>query len=147
MDNAYYLDCMGIPLWRCRSEPRAAIDAYFYQLGPEMLLLFDANTQDAEETALVEAIVKAVKRPYQGGLKHAFRFCSTKTLKVIIALGQRVAECVLQQAVDIEVIRGKVLTKEGARVVVTYSPQQLLQRNALKAATWRDVQLGIRQLA
>src|SRR3990167_11491545 len=106
MDQAIYLERMGISRWHLRSSqappPAATLsDVYCFRLGslaePRCLLLFDAEDQTAQEQDLAVAMVKAMQQPYAGGYEAAFSFDSMPSVVVVVALGVRAAAYALQQ--------------------------------------------------
>ena len=134
----HYLQAMGIEVWRLRAQPRLAY--YFFTLmnvqqQPVGLLFADAILHTEEEHTLVEAIVRAMKMPVEGGLTHgqSHRKGPYETIKVIILLGK----CTSKH-IDI-----KNNFHEDCTVIQSYSPAELLANHQLKAATWKDVQVAM----
>src|SRR3990167_5763154 len=149
MDHHQYLEDMGITVWRCRQphSVNVGVNCYCYWAGSTGVFLFDAVLQNAAEVQLVEAIVKATQLTCQGGFQQNFTLEQIpSSVKIILALGQQVAEMTLQQTVDIEKIRGQAIGLSHFTVIASYAPPQLLAQKTLKAATWKDVQLAMRQI-
>ena len=59
--------------------------------------------------------------------------------KVIIAMGETVAQQLLNSTESIELLRGKRHTFENIPLIVTYHPHDMLQNLANKAKTWDDL--------
>lgn len=61
------------------------------------------------------------------------------SVKVIVAMGERVAQQLLSSVESIEQLRGKVHVYQGVPLIVTYHPSDLLQQLSTKAKTWDDL--------
>lgn len=136
-----YLQAMGVETWRLRA-PHAVRAYYCYTLcdtqqQPLALLMADVTVRDDIELNLVEAIAKATRLNVIEGLQ------PTASADVLILLGPQVVELFFQQDVGVEHLRGKVQQLESYKVIVSYSPAQLLADKSLKAAAWRDVQMAM----
>lgn len=65
---------------------------------------------------------------------------------VVIAMGEIVAQKLLNSIEPIEKLRGKLHAVNGAQIVVTYHPDDLLQHLPNKAKTWDDLCLALNEL-
>lgn len=147
-----YLKYMGIEQWRLRDVVAAVTPSihniYFYRVGDastrQVTLLFDADLQTEQEAHLAEAIVKAMQLPYCGGYQALFTL--PLTLEIVVLLGPRVAEFVLQQGVGVTALRGRVMHVKNLSIIVSHPLRHLLNQRVLKAETWQDIQLAMQLL-
>ncbi len=66
--------------------------------------------------------------------------------KVIVALGQTAASSLLETKTQLSELRGKVLSAQGARLIVTHHPAYLLNQAGAKKEAWEDLKLAMREL-
>ena len=66
--------------------------------------------------------------------------------KVIIAMGETVAQALFNSTQSIETLRGKVHTFENIPLIVTYHPHDILLNLANKAKTWDDLCMAMKIL-
>jgi DNA polymerase len=64
--------------------------------------------------------------------------------KVMIAMGETVAQQLLNSTESIEQLRGKTHVYQNVPLIVTYHPQDMLQHLANKAKTWDDLCAAIK---
>jgi uracil-DNA glycosylase len=64
--------------------------------------------------------------------------------KVIVAMGEKTAQQLLNSAESIESLRGKAHQLEAKTMIVTYHPNDMLQHLPNKAKTWEDLCLAKR---
>jgi len=65
--------------------------------------------------------------------------------RLIIALGSGVAKALLGTELEFESARGQVLERQGIPLIVSYSPDYLLQNLPKKAGAWADLCLMRRE--
>ena len=63
----------------------------------------------------------------------------TLDASVIVGMGEAIAQQLLASTQTIENLRGKMHLVQGAKVIVTYHPNELLQHLPNKAKTWDDL--------
>ena len=66
--------------------------------------------------------------------------------RVIIAMGETVAQALFNSTQSIETLRGKVHTFENIPLIVTYHPHDILLNLANKAKTWDDLCMAMKML-
>jgi uracil-DNA glycosylase len=66
--------------------------------------------------------------------------------KVMIAMGESVAQQLLSSTESIEQLRGKTHVYQNIPLIVTYHPQDMLQHLANKAKTWDDLCMALQLL-
>ena len=120
-----YLKLMGIDVWRVRTFP--SVDYYCYSLCNLQnrvvgVLLADAIVRNDAENQLVEKIAKATRKQVSGGLRPGFLNQNDFKECVIILLGYRVAQLFSHF--------------DPSRMIVSYSPAELLRDATLKSKTW-----------
>lgn len=124
-DINYYLQLMGIDVWRLRMP--IVNHYYHYDLFDARrrlvgVLLADAILKNTQESQLVEKIAKATKKQVRGRFKTGVPNPDELSKNVIILLGNQVAQ-LFTRAND-------------ARVIRSYAPAKLIHDNDLKCETW-----------
>ncbi|MCH2111866.1 MAG: hypothetical protein MK213_03330, partial [Planctomycetes bacterium] len=72
---------------------------------------------------------------------------NTHPPQLLLAFGPEVAQRLLATNSPIEELRGQIYSTEyGVPLLVTYHPQQLLDKPGLKADTWADLQVAMKHL-
>jgi DNA polymerase len=66
--------------------------------------------------------------------------------EVIIALGSTAATYLLGGKAPLSVLRGRIHTAHGSKLIVTYHPAYLLRDPTQKKAAWADLQLAMAEL-
>ena len=152
--QAYYLQAMGVIAWRLRMVEETSRLCYRYQLFDKHDCLFgvlfadsDAQSEETQvkEQGLLGAICQAMGVNSAGELVDS----STESLandqlgKVVILMGQKVAQHFLQTSATFEGLRIAEQSFNGAAVIVTHSVGDLLKKPMLKAEVWQDLQQAI----
>ena len=168
-----YLAQMGIERWCLQGKsdsndaqnlsnhlPSMVENAYCYWLGKadgtkRGLLLADASAKHTKEVELTRAIAEATRC-----VQKAAGFLSELSLgdlrgafQVVILLGPRVASAwlgsvLLDSGHNATASRARLTEEEGAcTVILTHSPQQLLENKQLKAEVWQDLQYAMEILS
>ena len=138
-----YLPLLGIERWRLRGKP---IPPHYYRVelyenkNPVGLLLADAILKTDAEKALVLAIAKSTAKNVQ-----EVSLCSedpqwSSSYRVVILLGQRIAQRLLKTQDSLEVMRDLDYVIEQYPALVSYSAAELLNDKSLKAVTWKIIQ-------
>jgi hypothetical protein len=115
--------------------------------GDYLFVLPDAAA-GADEERLLRNIFMAMKIKTKPSDTSAntldiFTACNAK---LVIAMGEQVAQGLLQTTEPLENLRGKTHTWQGASLVATYNAAHLLVAPADKAKTWGDLCLAMQTL-
>lgn len=100
------------------------------------------QAHDAEAETLLQNMLKAVSVKSKQDSQAALSTLPTLQPKVIVAMGESVAQALLGVKGELEALRSKSHDNEGVAVVVTYSPQYLLKNLSDKAKAWEDLCLA-----
>jgi uracil-DNA glycosylase len=73
---------------------------------------------------------------------HTKTLANLANMKVIVAMGELIAQQLLNSIDLIDALRGKVHTYQGIPLVVTYHPSDMLRNLPNKAKTWDDLCLA-----
>lgn len=97
---------------------------------------------NAEAETLLQNMLKAVSIKVKEDSQTTLTALAPHQPKVIVAMGDAVAQALLEINDTVEVLRKKTQYHEDVAVVVTYSPQHLLQNLTDKAKAWEDLCLA-----
>ena len=90
-------------------------------------------------TGAANALFNNILLALQISKTHTETLSNLDNVKVIVALGEMVAQQLLSSTDCIEQLRGKGQMLFSATLIVTYHPNDLLQDLALKAKMWDDL--------
>lgn len=145
----YYLQAMGIDVWRLRSQP--VLPAYYSfvlmnaERQPLGLLLADRLDHSEEEKQLALAMAKAMRLQVEEVDGFSLDNIDRRT-QVLVLLGSMVSQHVLKGLGNSVDLRGKVHRSNHRSVIVSYSLSQLLADKSLKALAWKDLQCAMKAM-
>ena len=90
-------------------------------------------------TGAADALFNNILLALQISKTHTETLSSLANVKVIVALGEVVAQQLLHSSDTLEKLRGKTHIFESTALIATYHPNDLLQHLALKAKMWDDL--------
>ena len=90
-------------------------------------------------TGAADALFNNILLALQINKTHTEAISNLANVKVIVALGEVVAQQLLHSSDTLEKLRGKTHIFESTALIATYHPNDLLQHLALKAKMWDDL--------
>ncbi|MFM9836209.1 MAG: uracil-DNA glycosylase family protein [Methylophilaceae bacterium] len=149
-----------LPTWQLRKptvklkpEPMQIVEMVDAQAKPQnlriivsddtnYLFLLEALSSNEEEVLLQNMLKAMHTKPLVDIGSQGMLDLSAYTQKVIIVMGELAATTLLNLALQIEDLRGKLHQHNNLPVVVTYHPSHLLKNIADKANAWADLCLA-----
>ncbi|HSH54096.1 MAG TPA: hypothetical protein VK967_03625 [Methylotenera sp.] len=115
--------------------------------GDYLFVLTDTPAQ-ADEERLLRNIFMAMKVKSKSPVASAntLDIFAASNAKLIITMGEKAVQSLLQTTESLENLRGKTHAWQGARLVATYDAAHLLQTSTDKAKAWNDLCLAMQAL-
>ena len=109
------------------------------------IFAYPADRMDtASQSILLKNILFALKITKTSSIR--LKNLADIDAKVMIAMGEMVAQQLLNSTESIESLRGKIHIYENIPLIVTYHPQDMLQHLPNKAKTWDDLCMAVQLL-
>ncbi|MCP3940822.1 MAG: uracil-DNA glycosylase [Desulfobacteraceae bacterium] len=137
-------------------KPRKNVPPFFSQ-GPKNASIFFVDSEgsffNGESGALLVKILKAMQlTPESVFICNALDAASIRILvkknqpKILITLGQRAGQLLLNPKFSLEQFRGKFHSYDGVQLMPTFHPSTLLEQPGLKRKVWEDMQQVMRRV-
>jgi len=132
------------------SSPIQVIGGEERELLAKMLAAINLTLGRVYLTSLVKCASAAPPKPDAEELAACMIFLNRQIEAfrpaIILALGEKPAQCLLRSTRALFQLRGKVHRHNGPPVLVSYHPKELLEESSLKRLAWQDLQLLQKEL-
>lgn len=142
----YYLQVMGIQAWHAQTALPGAYQGInfqpflLYSQAEEIKGILCLESLPANESVwrLLDAMLAAVQLKY---LPISENYILTKSNKLVLIMGSKLAQHALNSTESFDVLRAAnmQIQPNGALLLMTYHPQELLTEPANKAKAWQDL--------
>lgn len=152
-EDDLHLEATEAELAEMPTMPELALDnlPLFRHIASEdgdWLFVFSHTEPTADESQLLHNIFRAMGVKAKTAQPPALTrdLLQSTQPKIIVAMGEPVAQVLLQSELALASLRGTVHAVDGTALVATYDPAHLLQTMTDKAKTWQDLCLAMQQI-
>ena len=128
--------------------PEPQVFRHIISEDSDYLFVLPDTSAQADEERLLRNIFMAmkVKTKSPEASANTLDTFAASNAKLIITMGDKAAQSLLQTTESLENLRGKTHAWQGARLVATYDVAHLLQTSTDKAKAWDDLCLAMQAL-
>lgn len=114
----------------------------------QWLFVLENHALSADEAKLLQNMQRAMRIQCQPSVQadNTLDLVNANNTQLIVALGEAVAQKLLQSTEKLTHLRGQLHPFQTAQLVVTFGLQHLLQHPQDKARTWEDICLAMQAL-